>query len=185
MKGELSDFTPLLKIGSNEAFQYDNEALSKYNNLQNTNDTLLKEFYSTISTIKKEANDEAANKRIYGTPRVLAGDESTVYDKMKQLASWKGVGEFAKKLSIGYKEDSVAKQRYNKDEGKYEFLDENDNVVEEAQAARISKTKYGVDRNPIDEVGLQYTEYISSSIQRTGYYSQLQKLQTSSTSLFC
>ena len=161
MKGELSDFTSLLKIGSNEAFQYDNEALSKYNNLQNTNDTLLKEFYSTISSMKKEANNEAANKRIYGTPRVLAGDESTVYDKMKQLASWKGVGEFVKKnLSIGYKEDSVAKQRYNKDEGKYEFLDENDNVVEEAQAARISKTKYGVDRNPIDEVGLQYTEYI-------------------------
>ena len=160
MKGELSDFTSSLKIGSGEAFQYDGEAISKHNNLKNTNDALLKEFYKTISDIKKESNNDAANKRLYGTPRVLAGDESTIYDKMKQMSSWKGISNFAKSLSIGYDEDSVPKKRFNKDTQKYEFLDDKDNVVEEAQAARISKTKYGVDRNPIDKVGLQYTEYI-------------------------
>ena len=153
-KGELLDFTNNYKMGGNSAFKYDPTALQKYQSLKSL-PLDQQDVYNLLLEYKEKINEKLGRKRFYGLFNIPKITEQTLLEKGK--SKLKKVGD---SVDITYKEDTLPKTRYNFDTKQTEYLDEDDNVVEEKDAARVSKNKYGVDGNLIKSVEVEYSNYI-------------------------
>lgn len=153
-KGELLDFTDEYKKGGSKAFPYDKTANQKLANISSL-PIEHQNIYKLLKDFKDAINDKLGRKRFYGLFNIPKIVEQTLMEKSKNVL--KGIGE---KIDVTYKDETVPKSRFNFDTKKTEFLDENDNVVEEKDAARISKKRYGIDGNVINSVDIDFSEYI-------------------------
>jgi len=153
-KGELNEFNSRYKIDGQNAFPFDKEASSKFKAIE----SLLsqeKKIYDLLLMTKQKINEQLGNKRFYGLYNIPLFEQKT----LKERALSK-LNKIENQLDITYKENTEPKSRRNPETGKIEFLNEIDEVVEEEYAARVSKNKYGVDGKIVDEVTIEYSEYI-------------------------
>lgn len=153
-KGELLDFNSRYKIGGEKAFIHDKDALSKYNSLSSLPNQE-KNIYDVLLKYKEEINSKLGNKRFYGLFNIPRIEEETFLQGLKK----KGEGVI-NSLDVTYKENTIPKTRYNYETKQLEYLDADDNVVEEKDAARVAKERYGVDGKMVESVNIEYQDYI-------------------------
>ena len=157
-KGELVTYHADYKVGGSNAFKFDVEFNSKYNAMQSYSERD-KEIFQTLSELKKSISSKLGKEGDFGLYNVEKGDVQTLTDSLKALPE-KALQKTKDVLDVRYFEETEAKTRYNQETKTWEFLNDKDEVVEEKDAARVSKKKYGIDGNVIDEIGLGYSDYL-------------------------